>query len=50
MRRLRSPVLWFFVLTFVLTAVGQGIHLYVMHRLSAGTAAGTPIKDSPVRA
>ena len=46
MRQPRFPVLWFFVFTYVLTVVGQGINLYVMHRLSAGTAAG-PIEDSP---
>ena len=48
MRQPRFPVLWFFVFTYVLTAVGQGVHLYVVHRLSAATAAGTPIKDTPV--
>ena len=46
MRQPRFPVLWFFVFTYVLTVVGQGINLYVLHRLSAGTAAG-PIEDSP---
>jgi uncharacterized protein len=44
----RFPVLWFFVFTFLLTAVGQGVNLYVMHRLSAGIPAGTPIGESPV--
>ena len=48
MRQTRFPVLWFFVFTYVLTAAGQGVHLYVMHSLSAGTAAGTPIEESPV--
>lgn len=46
--RRRQHVLWFFVFTYVLTAVGQGVNIYVMHRLSAGTAPGTPIEDSPV--
>ena len=49
MRQPRFPVLWFFVFTFALTVVGQGVHLYVVHRLSAGTS-GMPIKDSPVLA
>jgi membrane protease YdiL (CAAX protease family) len=48
MRQPRYPVLWFFVFTYVLTGVGQGVNLYVMHRLSAATAAGTPIEDSPL--
>ncbi len=47
MRQPRFPVLWFFVFTFALTGVGQGVNLYVMHRLSAGTAAGTPIGETP---
>lgn len=47
MRQPRFPVLWFFVFTYALTIVGQGVHLYVVHRLSAGSA-GMPIKDSPV--
>lgn len=46
MRQLRFPVLWFFVVTYVLTVLGQGINLYFLHRLSAGTVAG-PIEDSP---
>src|SRR5688572_29191695 len=50
MRQPRFPVLWFFVFTYVLTAVGQGVNIYVMHRLSAGTARGTPFEDSPVLA
>jgi len=50
MRQPRSPVLWFFVFTYLLTALGQGVNLYVMHRLSAGTAAGTSIDESPVLA
>lgn len=37
MRQPRFPVLCFFVFTFALTVVGQGVHLYVVHRLSAGT-------------
>jgi membrane protease YdiL (CAAX protease family) len=48
MQQPRIPVLWFFVFTYVLTAVGQSINAYVMHRLSAGTAPGTPIEVSPV--
>lgn len=47
MRQPRFPVLWFFLFTYVLTAVAQGINLYVMHRLSVGTAGGTPIDESP---
>ena len=50
MRLSSRPVLWFLVFTYALTAVGQGVHLYVVHRLLAGAAAGTPIGDSPVRA
>jgi uncharacterized protein len=49
MRQPRFPVLWFLVFTYALTVVGQGVHFYVLHRLAAG-AAGTPIRDSPVRA
>jgi hypothetical protein len=49
MRQTRFPVLWFFVFTYTLTIVGQGVHLYVVHRLSAGTV-GTRIEDSPVQA
>lgn len=49
MRQPRFPLLWFFVFTYALTAVGQGVHLYVVHCLSAGTA-GMPIGDSPVSA
>jgi hypothetical protein len=48
MHQLRFPVLWFFVFTFVLTAVGQGVNIYVMQRLSAETPAGTPIQDTPL--
>lgn len=48
MRQPRFPVLWFFVFTYALTVVGQGVHLYVVHRLSAGGTAGRPIEDSPV--
>src|SRR5262245_56465272 len=44
----RFPVLWFFAFTFILTVVGQCIHLYIVHRLSGGTTAGTPIAESPV--
>ncbi|HRX78203.1 MAG TPA: type II CAAX endopeptidase family protein, partial [Pirellulaceae bacterium] len=43
------PVWWFFVFTLALTAVGQGVHLYVVHRLSAANA-GMPIKGSPLEA
>lgn len=45
---MNSRVTWFFVFTFVLTIIGQGINLYVMDRLSAGTAGGIPIEDTPV--
>lgn len=45
---MRSPALWFFVLTFALTAIGQALNLLVMHRLAAGTPAGTPIEASPI--
>src|SRR5687767_13939203 len=48
MQQRRLPVLWFFVFTFLLTAIGQSVNLYVMHRLSAGVAAGTPIAETPV--
>ena len=48
MQQRRFPVLWFFVFTFLLTAVGQGVNLYMMQRLSAGVAAGTPIDQTPV--
>lgn len=48
MRQPRFPVVWFFGFTFVLTAVGQSVNLYVMHRLSAGTPAGTPIDETPM--
>ena len=48
MRRSRFPVLWFFVLAFVLTGVGQCVHLYVSRRLAAGVAGGTPIRDTPI--
>ncbi len=44
----RSPVLWFFATTFVLTAIGHGVHLYVSHRLSIGVPSGTPIFETPV--
>ena len=48
MRQPRFPVLWFFLFTYVLTAAGQGVHLYMMHRLSVGTAPGTPIEETAV--
>jgi uncharacterized protein len=48
MQQPRSPVLWFFVFTFVLTLLGQSINIYVMQRLSVGTVPGTPIEHSPV--
>ncbi len=48
MRDLRFSVLWFFIFTFALTFLGQGVHHYVMHRLSAGTPGGIPIHESPV--
>ena len=42
------PVLWFFVFAYVLTGVGQCVHLYVSDRLLAGVPAGTPISDTPI--
>ena len=48
MQQPRFPVLWFFVFTFLLTAVEQGVNLYVMQRLSAGVTAGTAIEETPV--
>jgi membrane protease YdiL (CAAX protease family) len=48
MRQPRFPVLCFFIFTYVLTAAGQGVHLYLMHRLSVGTAPGTPIEETAV--
>ncbi len=42
-----TPVLWFFIFTLALTAVGQGVNLCVMHHVSAETLAGTPIEESP---
>jgi uncharacterized protein len=47
MRQPRFPVLWFFVFTYVLTVVGQGVYFYVLHRLSAERPAGTPIGVNP---
>ena len=38
MRPSRFPVLWFFVLAFVLTGVGQAVHLWVSHRLASQRA------------
>jgi len=46
--RLRSPVLWFFVFAYALTVVGQGVHLYVVRRLSEGVPAGTPTENAPI--
>jgi membrane protease YdiL (CAAX protease family) len=48
MRRSRFPVLWFFVFTYVLTGVGQCVHLFVSRHLAAGVAGGTPIQDTPI--
>jgi membrane protease YdiL (CAAX protease family) len=48
MRPSRSPVLWFFVLTYVLTGVGFYVHHEVSRRLAAGVPAGTPLERTPV--
>lgn len=50
MRPSRFPVLWFFILAYVLTALGQCVHLIVSHRLSAGVAEGTPIEETSIPA
>lgn len=47
---MRFPVCWFFLLTFVLTIIGQAVNLYVLHHLSSGTPAGTPIAQTPAMA
>jgi membrane protease YdiL (CAAX protease family) len=41
-------VLWFFVFAYVLTGVGQCVHLYVSRRLMAGVAGGIPIENTPI--
>ena len=53
MRQPRFPVLWFVVFTYALTVVGQGVHLYVVHRLSTGAmeevlAAHTDVAEAAV--
>jgi len=50
MRQPRYPVVWFLVWTYLLTFVGQGIHHFVVQRLSAGTPPGTSLGESPVTA
>ncbi len=48
MRPSRFPVLWFFVLTYVLQGVGQCVHFYVMHRLVAQVPRGASFEDTPL--
>ena len=47
MRLPRSTVLWFYVFTHVLKAIGEGINLSVVNRL---TVSGAPLTNSPVSA
>jgi membrane protease YdiL (CAAX protease family) len=49
MRLSRFPVLWFFVLTYVLQGVGHCVHFFVSRHIMAGVPAGTPIDDTPMR-
>jgi membrane protease YdiL (CAAX protease family) len=50
MRQPRFAVLWFLVFTYALTVVGQGVHLWVVRRLTEGVPAGIPIENTPSRA
>ena len=49
MRPSRFPVLWFFMLTYVLQGVGHGVHFFVSRHIIAGVPAGTTFGDHPLR-
>jgi hypothetical protein len=49
MRLSRFPVLWFFVLAYVLQGVGQWVHFFVSRRIIAGMPAGATFDDPPIR-
>lgn len=48
MRSSRSPVLWFVLLAYGFTGVGQCVHLYVSHRLTVDVPGGTPLHETPI--
>jgi membrane protease YdiL (CAAX protease family) len=48
MRLSRFPLLWFFVLAYVLSGVGQLVHFFVVRRIMAGVPGGTPIDATPI--